>query len=74
VPVITKVVDLLIKDLPDNIVELRERFLRQLPSRLTETTHVILRILNCSSSVSLKKLSISRCKPVLPILNMLIIK
>ena len=35
---------------------------------------VILRMLNSSFSVSRKKLSISRCKPCLPILNMLTIR
>ena len=41
---------------------------------LLKPLFVILRILNCSFPVSQKKLFISLCNPVFPILNMLIIK
>jgi hypothetical protein len=71
---ITQVIDLLIKAAPNDVIELQKGLGRQVPTRLAEAAVVILRMLNSSFSVSRKKLSISCCKPCLPILNMLTIR
>jgi hypothetical protein len=72
--VITKVVDLSVKRRQTKSLSSRKASGARFRRDLLKPPLLILRMLNSSFSVSLKKLSISRCKPILPILKMLIIK
>lgn len=71
---ITVVIDLFVKVLPDNIVSSRRASGASFRFDRLKLLLVILRMLNCSSSASLKKLSISLCSPLFPIPNILIVK